>query len=57
MLKLLALILSPPTGTHPVRREHLGMKEAILVVMRSHEPGKEEDKTVKYGTAWTYGVT
>ena len=27
------------------------MKEAILVVMRSHEPGKEEGKTVKWGTA------
>jgi len=30
--------------------DHLGMKEAILVVMRSHEPGKD-GKTVKHGTA------
>ena len=40
----------PRLGPIPLG-EHLGMKEAILVVMRSHEPGKEEGKTVKYGTA------
>ena len=40
----------PRLGPIPLG-EHLGMKEAILVVMRSHAPGKEEGETVKYGTA------
>ena len=40
----------PRLGPIPLG-DHLGMKEAILVVMRSHEPGREEGKTVKLGTA------
>ena len=40
----------PRLGPIPLG-DHLGMKEAILLVLRSHEPGKDEGKTVKYGTA------
>ena len=40
----------PRLGPFP-RYHHLGMAQAIMVVMRSMEPGKGRDGKVKYGTS------